>query len=80
ALVVSRKGTGEAADLELLKTVRRAAPDTPLFVGSGATPETIRTLFEIADGAIVGTAIKKDGKLSNPIDPARVERLVRAAR
>ncbi|MBI2000476.1 MAG: BtpA/SgcQ family protein [candidate division NC10 bacterium] len=79
-LVVSGKGTGEAADLELLKTVRKAVPDTPLFVGSGATLETIRTLFEIADGAIVGTAIKKDGKLSNPIDPARVERLVRAAR
>ena len=80
ALVVSGKGTGEAADLELLKTVRKAVPDTPLFVGSGATPETIRTLFEIADGAIIGTAIKRDGKLANPIEPARVERLVRAAR
>jgi membrane complex biogenesis BtpA family protein len=80
ALLVSGKGTGEAADLELLKTVRKAIPDTPLFVGSGATPETIRTLFEIADGAIIGTAIKRDGKLANPIDPARVERLVRAAR
>ncbi len=80
ALIVSGKGTGEAADLELLKTVRKAVPDTPLLVGSGATPETVRELFEIADGAIVGTAIKRDGKVGNPVDPARVQRLVRAAR
>ncbi|MGE5849189.1 MAG: BtpA/SgcQ family protein [Candidatus Methylomirabilota bacterium] len=76
ALVVSGRGTGEAADLELLKTVRKAIPGTPLLVGSGATPDTLKALFEIADGAIVGTAIKKDGKLANPIDPSRVAQLV----
>lgn len=80
ALVVSGKGTGEAADLELLMALRTAVPQTPLFVGSGATAETIRALFEIADGAIVGTAIKRDGKLAKPVDSARVERLVRASR
>jgi membrane complex biogenesis BtpA family protein len=80
ALVVSGKGTGEAADMELLKTIRKAVPQTPLFVGSGATPETIRALLETADGVIVGTAVKRDGRLANPVDLARVERLVRAAR
>jgi membrane complex biogenesis BtpA family protein len=79
-LVVSGRGTGEAADFELLTAIRKAIPQTPLFVGSGATPETVRALLEIADGVIVGTAIKRDGKLSNPVDPARVERLARAAR
>lgn len=80
ALVVSGRGTGEAADLELLKTVRKVVPGTPLLVGSGARPETIKALFEIADGAIVGTAIKTDGKLAHPIDPARVALLIRASR
>ena len=51
-----------------------------MLVGSGATRDTIKALFEIADGAIVGTAIKPDGKLANPIDPARVALLVRASR
>jgi membrane complex biogenesis BtpA family protein len=80
ALVVSGRGTGEAADLELLKTVRKAVSGTPMLVGSGATRDTIKALFEIADGAIVGTAVKQDGKLANPIDPARVAHLVRASR
>jgi len=64
----------------LLKAVRRAVPGSSLLVGSGATPETIKGLFGIADGAIVGTAIKTDGKLAHPIDPARVALLVRASR
>jgi predicted TIM-barrel enzyme len=34
----------------------------------------------VADGAIVGTAAKADGIVSNPVDPARVRRLVEAAR
>ena len=63
----------------MFKTVRKVVPDTPLLVGSGTTPDTIKALFEIADGAIVGTAIKKDGKLANPIDPARVATLARAS-
>lgn len=79
ALIVSGKGTGEPTDLARLRMVRQAVPDRPVLVGSGATPETVRRLLEVADGVIVGTSIKRDGKLANPVDPARVEALVRAA-
>jgi membrane complex biogenesis BtpA family protein len=79
ALIVSGKGTGEPTDLARLEAVRRAVPDRPVLVGSGATPETVRRLLEVADGIIVGTSIKRDGKPANPVDPARVEALVRAS-
>lgn len=79
ALIVSGKGTGEPTDLARLQAVRRAVPDRPVLVGSGATPETVRRLLEVSDGVIVGTSLKRDGKLANPVDPARVEALVRAA-
>jgi hypothetical protein len=79
ALIVSGKGTGEPTDLARLRTVRQAVPDRPVLVGSGATPETVQRLLEVADGVIVGTSIKRDGKLANSVDPARVEALVRAA-
>lgn len=79
ALIVSGKGTGEPTDLTRLEAVRRAVPDRPLLVGSGATPKTIGRLLEVADGVIVGTSIKRDGKLANPVDVRRVEALVRAA-
>jgi hypothetical protein len=64
----------------LFKAGRKSVPGSPLLVGSGATPETIRPLLEIADGAIVGTAIKTEGKLAQAIDPARVALLVRGSR
>jgi membrane complex biogenesis BtpA family protein len=65
ALIVTGAATGEP---------------TPLLVGSGATAETAATLLSIADGLIVGTALKRDGIVTNPVDPRRVRRLVEAAR
>ena len=64
-----------------LKRGRGAAPDLPLLVGSGETPETAAELLSFIDGLIVGTAVKRDGVLANPVDhPRRVRRLVEAAR
>jgi len=52
----------------------------PLLVGSGVTPETVAELLSVADGVIVGTSIKRDGDVRKPVDPARVEKFVAAAR
>ena len=79
-LVVSGAATGEPTPMNDLKRVRGAVPHVPLLVGSGATPETAAALLSVADGLIVGTAVKRDGILANPVDPGRVRRLVEAAR
>src|SRR2546426_458025 len=79
ALVVWGPATGQATPLADVKRVRGAVPDVPLLVGSGVTPETVAELLSVADGAIVGTAVKRDGDVRNPVDRARVERLVAAA-
>lgn len=79
ALVVSGRGTGEATDLELVKRAREAVPERPILVGSGARPDTVADLLAVADGVIVGTGLKRDGKIPNPVDPDRVRRLVDAA-
>lgn len=80
ALVVSGRATGEATPLEDVKRVRSAVPDVPLLVGSGVTPESVAELLSVADGAIVGTSLKRDGRLGNPVDPSRVRQLVEASR
>ncbi len=79
ALVVSGKATGEATPLEDVKRVRSAVRDVPLLVGSGVTPDTVADLLSVADGVIVGTFLKRDGRLGNPVDADRVKRLVEAA-
>src|SRR2546430_9329658 len=45
-------------------------PYTTLFrsVGSGVTLETVAELLSVADGAIVGTAVKQGGDVRNPVD------------
>jgi membrane complex biogenesis BtpA family protein len=77
-LVVSGRATGEATPIEDVKRVRSAVPEVPILVGSGVTPETAAELLSVADALIVGTALKHDGDVSQPVDPARVRRLVDA--
>ena len=80
AVIVTGRATGELAAMDDLADVRAAVPTSPLYVGSGATADTARTLLTRADGLIVGTAAKRDGLLANPVDPERVRALVAAAR
>jgi uncharacterized protein len=77
-LVVSGRATGDATPLGDVKRVRSAVPDVPILVGSGVTAETAAELLSIADALIVGTSLKRDGDVSNSVDPARVRRLVDA--
>jgi hypothetical protein len=79
-LVVSGRATGSPTDPAALRTVADAVPDAPLFVGSGATPETVGALLRLATGVIIGSALQQDGMAGAPVDPARVRRVVAAAR
>lgn len=79
-LVVSGQATGLATPLGDVKRVRGAVPGVPLLVGSGVTPETVAALLSVADGVIVGTSLKRDARVTSPVDPERVRRLVEAAR
>lgn len=80
ALIVSGGGTGRPTSLEDLRRVRAAVPDAVILVGSGADAAGIADLLTVADGAIVGTALQRDGVAGAPVEVARVEALVRAAR
>ena len=80
AVIVTGRATGSGASHDDLTAVRAAIGDHPLYAGSGVTPATIAGLLTVADGAIVGTAAKVDGIVTNPVDPARVRALVSASR
>lgn len=79
ALVVSGEATGAATDAERLHAVRAAVPGAPLLVGSGLDAAGIE-LLRLADGAIVGSALQRDGRAGEPVERERVERLLTAAR
>lgn len=81
-LVVSGPATGESTDTDDLRRVTDRRDDigaaVPVFVGSGVTAENVADLLSVADGTIVGTALKEDGVTTEPVERARVERLVTA--
>jgi membrane complex biogenesis BtpA family protein len=83
-LVVSGPATGESVSDRALETVvsRRDAVDTgvPVLVGSGVTPETVDQVLDLADGAVVGTALKENRAVEKSVDPAVVATLVERAR
>jgi predicted TIM-barrel enzyme len=64
----------------MIHQVRQAVPDTRLLVGSGVDKESVASVLRTADGVIVGTAIKEEGDVRRPVDPARARALVQAAR
>ena len=72
AIIISGRETGAEPDAERFARVR-AAVDAPLLVGSGLT-EANAAMFAGADGAIVGTSLKRDGRVAGE----RVRRLVAA--
>ncbi|HSI34490.1 MAG: BtpA/SgcQ family protein [Phycisphaerae bacterium] len=80
ALIVSGLGTGKATDARHLARVKAAAGAAPVYVGSGATEQTIPLYLPHCDGLIIGTAFKENGDPRNPVDPERVKRLMSVVR
>jgi membrane complex biogenesis BtpA family protein len=77
-IVVTGEGTGMETPLEKIKRFRDIIGDHPLIVGSGLTPDNAYESLCIADGAIVGTSLKIDGRTENPVDRSRVRDLMQA--
>lgn len=80
ALIVSGTATGAATELAEIQQARAAAHGAPVLVGSGVSAESIGSMAQHADGFIVGTAVKQNGIVSNPIDSVRVVALLDSMR
>ncbi len=80
ALCVSGLTAGVAPAIETLLRVKAAVPNTPVFANTGVHPENIRQQLEVADGAVTGTAFKRDGYIWNEVDGRRVTEFMKIAR
>jgi uncharacterized protein len=79
AVIVTGAATGKQAAVDDLKIAKQAAGNVPVFAGSGVDSTSVAAVLKIADGVIVGTAFKRDGVTTNPVEPDRVRSLVAAA-
>jgi membrane complex biogenesis BtpA family protein len=80
AVCISGVVTGTGVDLADLQAAKDAVGDAaPVIANTGVRPETVSEILAVADGCIVGTALKRDGNTWNEVDADRVARLVAAA-
>lgn len=79
-LCVSGSSAGSETDENIIREVKKAAGQVPVFCNTGCTRENIIEKLEIADGACVGTAFKADGKFDNFVEPSRVKEFMDAVK
>jgi hypothetical protein len=80
AILVSGAITGEAAKMEDVEAVKAALPKTPVLANTGVKHATIADVLAVADGCIVGSALKVDGDTWKPVDPERAREFMALAR
>lgn len=76
AICVSGLTAGSETDSQVLYKVKNAIPDTAVFCNTGCRVENIEKQLSIADGAVVGTTFKEDGKFDNFVDEKRVKQFM----
>ena len=80
ALCVSGLVAGEETDSQMLTQVKEAVQDTIVLANTGVRLSNFKEQLAIADGAVVGTTFKYDGKFNNHVDVARVKEFMDAVK
>lgn len=79
-LCVSGLTAGAETDSSILRVVKDAVPDTPVFANTGVKVSNIHEQLSIADGVVTATSFKRNGEFYNEVDVNRVKEFMKAAR
>ncbi len=75
AVIVTGTTTGESPREDDIIAARERC-SLPLYLGSGITAENLQLYITHANGFIVGSAFKTDGRWQGAVDPRRVEQFM----
>jgi uncharacterized protein len=76
ALCVSGLTAGSETSAQTLRIVKEAVPDTPVFANTGVKAGNVIEQLSIADGAVIGTAFKREGYIWNLVEEGRVKEIM----
>ena len=71
-LCVAGLKPGEPASLDVVRQIKAINSEVPVLVSTGVKESNVAEQLAVADGAIVGSTLKKDGNLWNHVDVQRV--------
>lgn len=79
AIIVTGAATGKATPLEAIQEVKQAV-QIPVYAGSGTTIQNVAQVLRMADGVIVGSALKEGGIAANRVSAEQTQAFMQAAR
>jgi membrane complex biogenesis BtpA family protein len=81
AILIAGPMAGVEPALADLEEAREAVGrEVPVLLNTGARLENVHQFLRVADGVIVGSSLKVEGKTWNPVDPQRVKAFMAAVR
>ncbi len=80
ALCVSGLTAGVETDASVLQKVKAAVPETAVFANTGVNVANAAEQLRFADGAVVGTTFKFEGRFENHVDEDRVRTFMEKVR
>lgn len=79
AIIVTGVTTGAETPLETVSRVKKVVK-LPVVVGSGASVGNVRAQYRVCDGAIIGSSLKENGDLRNPVVAEKAAAFIAAAK
>jgi hypothetical protein len=61
-VIITGRLTGKPVNIEDLKRAKEYV-NIPVIAGSGVNPENVKEILKYADGVVVGTYFKKEGRI-----------------
>lgn len=74
-LIATGNRTGDPTEISELELIKNNT-ELPVIIGSGLNEENVNKIMKTADGAIVGTSLKKDGCWWKPVQAEKVKSLI----
>jgi membrane complex biogenesis BtpA family protein len=79
AVIATGQRTGDTATAEEIRTVK-GATTLPVLVGSGVHADNVAPIMALADGVIIGSALKRGGVWWEPVERERAAAFMRRFR
>lgn len=77
AIQVPGSSAGSAPTVDEVARVKRLVGDLPVLAASGTDAASVSKFLDVCDGTIIGSSLKYDGNIWNPIDPERAKNYMR---
>lgn len=79
AIIVTGMTTGAETPLETISRVKKVV-NIPVVVGSGCSARNVGEQYQVCDGAIIGSSLKENGNLLNPVCSKKAAEFITASK